>query len=289
VLASSVEHPSVLSTLKQLERVGARVELLPVGADGRLELARAQAALGSDVALVSLMLANNETGVIQPVAELARAAHAAGAVVHCDAVQAAGRLPVEPRELDVDLLSLSGHKFGAGSGAGLLYIREGLPLAALAAGHQEGGRRAGTEAVGSHLAMAAALEGVERDRASNVDRLSALRQRLEAGLLALRGTRLLGGGVPRLCNTSNVCFEGAAGEALLVALDVAGIAASSGAACASGTLEPSHVLLAMGIERDFARSSLRFSLGPENTAEEIERLLAAIPPILEAARRADIG
>jgi cysteine desulfurase len=287
VLASAIEHPSVLSTLKQLDRVGARLQLLPVGAGGRLDLDRALAALGPDVALVSLMLANNETGVVQPVAELARAARAAGAGVHCDAVQAAGRLQVEPRELQVDLLSLSGHKFGAGMGSGLLYVRDGLSLAALAAGHQEGGRRAGTETVGSHLATAAALEAAERDRAADAERLSALRQRLEDGLLALPGTRLVGTDLPRLSNTANICFDGAAGEALVIALDLAGIAASSGAACASGTLEPSHVLLAMGIEPELARSSLRFSLGPGNTVQEIERLLDLFPPILEAARRAD--
>ncbi len=288
ILASAIEHPSVLSTLGQLARVGARVELLPVGVDGSVQLEQIPAKLGPDVALVSLMLANNETGVIQPVAELARAAHEVAAVVHCDAVQAAGRLPLEPRELGADLLSLSAHKFGGGPGAGLLYVRDGLPLAALAAGHQEGGRRAGTETVGSQLAMAAALEAAERDRASNVERISALRERLEAGLLALRGARSVGASAPRLCNTSNVCFEGASGEALVIALDVAGFAVSSGAACASGTLEPSHVLLAMGLEPEVARSSLRFSLGPSNTAEEIDRLLAAFPAILDAARRAEV-
>jgi cysteine desulfurase len=287
VLASAVEHPSVLATLEQVERVGARVELLPVGSDGVVDLEGARSALGSDVALVSLMLANNETGVIQPVAELARAAREAGALVHCDAVQAAGRLPIAPRELAVDLLSLSGHKFGAGLGAGLLYVRDGVPLAPLAAGHQEGGRRAGTEAVGGQLAMAVALEEVERERLPAVDGIVALRRRLEEGLLALPGCRLLGAAVPRLCNTANLCFEGAAGEALVIALDLAGIAASSGAACASGTLEPSHVLLAMGLSPELARSSLRFSLGPENTAAEIDGLLSVFPSILAAARRAD--
>ncbi|MHB8420574.1 MAG: cysteine desulfurase family protein [Myxococcales bacterium] len=286
VLASAVEHPSVLATLERMAKAGARVELLPVDAGGRVDLARARDALGPDVALVSCMLANNETGALQPVAELAALAHAAGAPVHCDAVQAAGRAPFGPADLGADLLALSGHKFGGGPGAGVLFVRDGVPLSPLAAGHQEGGRRAGTEDVGAIAALAAALAAAEAERPEGAARLLALRHRLEAGLRQL-GAHLVAEDAPRLCNTVNALFPGAPGEAVLIALDLEGIAASSGAACASGTLEPSHVLLAMGIPPALARSSLRFSLGPGNTAEEIDVLLAKLPALLEAARRSD--
>ncbi|HUB05587.1 MAG TPA: aminotransferase class V-fold PLP-dependent enzyme [Myxococcales bacterium] len=286
LLASAIEHPSVLATLGQLAKVGARIELLPVDGDGRVNTVRATAALGPDVALVSCMLANNETGVLQPAAELAALAHGAGALFHCDAVQAAGRLPVPPADLGADLLTLSGHKFGAGTGAGMLFVRDGVPLAPVVAGHQEGGRRSGTEDVPALAALAAALAAAEAERPEATARLLALRSRLEAGLLAL-GATIVAERPQRLCNTVNAIFAGASGEALLIALDVAGIAASSGAACASGTLEPSHVLLAMGVPASSARSSVRFSLGPGNTAEEIDRLLGELPPLLDAARRSE--
>ncbi len=286
VLVSAIEHPSVLQTAAQLARAGAQVELLPVGADGRLDLDRARGALGPDVALAALMLANNETGAVQPVAEFAREVRAHGAIFHCDAVQAAGRIDARPAALGADLLAISGHKLGAGTGAGVLFVRDGVPIAPIAAGHQEGGRRAGTEDVPSCAAFAAAFAAAEAERSIAAPRLAALRDRLEAGLRAVPDATFAAS-EPRLPNTVNACFRGAAGEALLIALDLEGIAASSGAACASGTLEPSHVLLAMGVPPEVARGSLRFSLGPGNTEAEVDAVLALLPDIVRAAREAD--
>ncbi len=288
VLLSAVEHPSLLATADRLVSLGAHVERLPVGHDGRIDLDRARAAMGSDVLLVSLMLANNETGALQPVAEVAEAAHACGALLHCDAAQAAGRAEVKPAALGADLLSLSGHKLGAGHGAGLLWVRREIPLLGLAAGHQEGGRRAGTEDVPACAAFAAALAAAEAERPRAVPRMARLQERLEVVLRAASWAGTVASReVPRLPNTTCVCFREATGEAVLIALDLAGIAASSGPACASGTLAPSHVLLAMGLPETLARNSVRFSWGPETTEDDIDRLLAVLPGIVKAAAEAD--
>ncbi|MHB1846577.1 MAG: cysteine desulfurase family protein [Deltaproteobacteria bacterium] len=283
VAVSSIEHPSVLKTAEALRAVGALPRLLPVDPQGLV----CDESFDADTALASVMLANNETGVLQPVQDLAARARALGALFHCDAVQAAGRLPVRPRELGVDLLTLSGHKLGAGPGAGVLYVRDGVRLRPLAAGHQEDGRRAGTEDVAAILALAAAFEAAEREREAEAERQLALRLRLEEGLCRLPGAFVVGARAPRLSNTVSACLPGASGEGMLIALDLAGIAASSGAACASGTLEPSHVLLAMGLEPAVARSALRFSLGRETTAAELDALLSLLPDIVLRSREAE--
>jgi cysteine desulfurase len=287
--ATAIEHPSLLATLRQLEQLGAPLSLLPVTTEGVVDLEAAAVHLDPPTRLVAAMLANNETGVLQPVGALADLAHAAGAWLLCDAVQAVGRIAVKPTQLGADLLSLSGHKFGAGPGFGLLYVRTGLPLAPIIAGHQERERRGGTENVAAICAAAAALEAVDADRERQATRQLALRERLEAGLLALPGVSIHGARTPRLPNTVSACFARAEGEALVIALDLEGIAVSTGAACASGSLEPSHVLLAMGLSAQHAASSLRFSLGPDSTPDEVDRLLGVLPAILESARRANVA
>ncbi len=285
IAASALEHPSVGGAALALRAAGAEPRTFPATALGIAD--PELAGLHRRDCLASLMLANNETGVLQPVAGLAEAAHAAGVLVHCDASQAAGRVPVRPRELGADLLSISGHKLGAGLGAGALYVREGVRLAPLGPGHQEDGRRAGTEDVPSIVALAAALEAAVREQGEEGARQCALRERLERGLRAIPNALLVGEAAPRLPNTVSACFPGASGEGMLIALDLEGIAASSGAACASGTLEPSHVLLAMGLEPSMARSALRFSLGRESTVEDIDRLLALLPEIVRRSRDAE--
>jgi cysteine desulfurase len=287
--ATAIEHPSLLASLHQIERLGASVSLLPVTPDGVVDLGAARARIAPGTRLVAAMLANNETGAIQPVAELAELAHSAGARVLCDAVQAAGRVPLRPEALGADLLTLSGHKFGAGPGFGLLYVRPGLRIEPMVAGHQERERRGGTENVAAICAAAAALEAVEADRERQSTVQATLRDRLQAGLRMLPGVSIHSASVARLCNTVSARFEGAEGEALVIGLDLEGVAVSTGAACASGSLEPSHVLRAMGLSAVEAASSLRFSLGSRTTATDIDRLLVLLPPILEAARRANVA
>jgi cysteine desulfurase len=287
--ASAIEHPSLLATFRQVERLGAPFALLPVTAEGVIDLEAASTRLATRTRLVAAMLANNETGVIQPVREVADLAHSAGAWLLCDAVQAAGRLSIQPGPLGADLLTLSGHKFGAGPGFGLLYVRPGLPLAPMIAGHQERERRGGTENVAAICAAAAALAAVDSERERQATRQQQLRERLEAGLRALPGISIHGAGAIRLPNTVSARFAGAEGEALVIALDLEGIAVSTGAACASGSLEPSHVLLAMGLSPEESASSLRFSLGSDTTAAEVDRLLAVLPGIVASARRANVA
>ncbi len=288
LLASAVEHASVLKILEACARLypGIQVEQLPVDAQGRLDLARAERALGPDVALVSLMLANNETGVLQPVAALSLLARTHGVLVHCDAAQALAKVPVALSELPVDLLTAGAHKFGGGLGCGLLFVRKGLELPALLPGHQELGRRGGTENVAAISAAAAALEAQLDALPESQRRVEALRDRFEAELLKrVEGLHVNGPPAPRLPGTSNLLFEGADGQALVIALDLAGISASTGAACASGTLEPSHVLLAMGLPPERAAASVRFSLGSTTTDAEIDRVLEVLPPLVEQVRR----
>jgi cysteine desulfurase len=287
IWASAIEHPSVMGALRQLASLpGLTTGLLAVQSDGRLDLTAAEPLIGKQTQLVSLMLANNETGVLQPVRELAELAHATGALMHCDATQAAGKLPISPRQLGVDLLSLGGHKFGAGPGFGLLYVRAGLVLEPLFPGHQQDGRRAGTENVAAIAAAAAALRAANAQLTETMPRLTRLRDRLQAGLLArIDGSWVNGADAARLCNTLSVGFEGTEGEALVIALDLEGIAASSGAACASGTLEPSGVLLAMGQDPARASAAVRFSLGPGTSEVEIDLVLEVMPAIVAANRR----
>lgn len=288
LLVSAIEHSSVLKTADALawERGDLVIERLPVTADGRLDVGAAGARLSDDVLLVSLMLANNETGVLQPVRELALLARAHGIAVHCDVTQVLGRLPFALADTGADLVSAGAHKFGGGLGTGFLVVTDGAPLSPLLPGHQENGRRGGTENVASIAAATAALAAIVPSLTETAARTAALRDHLERGLLAkIPGTTVNGAGATRLPNTTSLSFAGADGEAVLIALDVAGIAASSGAACASGTIEPSHVLLAMGQTRRAAGHAVRFSLGSSNTTADIEAVLAVMPDLVEAVRR----
>jgi cysteine desulfurase len=286
VVVSSVEHEAVLMTAKALARRGRPVTILPVDRNGLVSPAEFEAALGADVALVSVIAANNETGVIQPVAELARMARASGALCHTDAVQAVGKIPVDVAALGVDLLSLAAHKFGGPKGVGALWIRRGTPLAGvITGGRQERNRRAGTENVPAIVGAGAAARLARSGLAAESARVSALRDRLEAGILAaVPGTSVNGGGAPRVPNTTNIAFDRVEAESLLIALDLEGIAVSTGSACSSGTLEPSHVLRAMGLPHGRVQSSIRFSLGRTTTDEEIDRTLAVLPAVVRRLR-----
>ena len=286
LVVSAVEHEAVLNTAKAIGRRGRPVTILPVDADGLVTAAALEVALGHDVALVSIITANNETGVIQPVAALATLARRSGALCHTDAVQAVGKIPVDVAALGVDLLSLAAHKFGGPKGVGALWIRRGTPLAAVVTGgRQERNRRAGTEnvpaIVGMGVAARLALSGLAADAA----RIGGLRDRLEAGILEkVPGTRVNAAGAARVPNTTNIAFERVEAESLLIALDLEGIAVSTGSACSSGTLEPSHVLRAMGFPHGRVQSSIRFSLGSTTTPDEIDHVLAVLPAIVQRLR-----
>jgi cysteine desulfurase len=282
VVTSAVEHPAVLNTCAHLTSRGFEVTVLPVDRAGQVDPEDLKRAVRPETRLVTVMHANNETGVVQPVQELAAIAHEARAAFHCDAVQTAGRIPVNVRELAVDLLSVSGHKFGAPKGAGALYVRKGVePEALLYGGHHERDRRAGTENVPgiAALGQAAALQ-------QNWDSLAYLRDRLDRGILErVPAARLNGANAERIPNTTNIRFDGIEGEAMVIALDLRGFAVSSGSACSSGAVEPSHVLLAMGLSAEEARSSVRFSLGPGNRAEEVDALIEAVAESAAHLRR----
>jgi cysteine desulfurase len=265
-----VEHPAVLNTCAQTENV----TWLPVDRDGRIDPHDVQSALRADTVLITIMHANNETGVLQPIEEIAEIAHNAGVVFHTDAVQTLGRVPVDVQALGVDMLSLSGHKFGAPKGVGALYVKSGTRLQPiLFGGRHERERRAGTENVPGAIALGRAATLDTSAWAS----LSELRDRLEQNVLAqIPGAVVNGAAAPRLANTTSIRFEGVEGEAMVIALDLRGFAVSSGSACSSGAVEPSHVLLAMGMSRENARSSVRFSLGPGNTASQVDALVEAV-------------
>jgi cysteine desulfurase len=287
LVVTAVEHPCVLSLARALGREGIPITVVPVDRRGEVEPAAFEAALGPDVALACAMRANNETGVVLPVPELARLAHAAGAPLLCDAVQAAGRIPLGIGELEADLLALTGQKLGGPRGAGLLWIRPGLRLSPLVGGEQERGRRGGTENLPGVAGLAAAVQAAFAGQPALAGRLEPLRDRLEAGLLAaVPGARVNGAGAPRLPNTSSITFPGADAEALLMALDLEGLCASAGAACHSGSTTPSGVLLALGLTEAEARSTVRLSLGWTTTAAEIDEALALVPPIVERVREA---
>jgi cysteine desulfurase len=288
VIVTAVEHEAVINTAKALARGGSvRVTVLPVNADGVVSPAALEKELGPDVALVSVMAANNETGVLQPVAQLAALARSHGALVHTDAVQAVGKIPVDVTSLGVDLLSLTGHKFGGPKGAGALWIRRGTKLTnVITGGRQERNRRAGTENVPSLVALGVAARVARARLAETTARVAALRDRLERGVLdSIPGCVVNGGGAARVPNTTNISFDRVEAESLLIALDLEGIAVSTGSACSSGTLEPSHVLRAMNLAPRRVQGSLRFSLGPATTEEEIDRVLHVLPRVVERVRR----
>jgi len=287
IVTTGIEHEAVLTTARALEREGWTVEVVAVGESGVLSPAALEPRLTRETALVSVMHANNEVGTIQPIAELAALAHAHGALFHTDAVQSVGKVPVSVSALGVDLLSLSGHKFGGPKGTGALWIRRGVRLGAQATGgRQERNRRAGTENVPSlvGLGVAARLARAKLDTASVS--IGRLRDRLEAGILSgVAGTVVNGDRDRRVPNTTNIGFEGLEAESLLIALDLEGVAVSTGSACSSGSLEPSHVLRAMGLPSQRARNSLRFSLGAETTAEEIDFVVGVLPALVAKLRR----
>lgn len=286
LIASSIEHEAVLNTLKAMARRGFRTTLLPVGESGVVSPDALRAALTDDTALVSVMHANNEIGTIQPVAELSQMAKARGALMHTDAVQSAGKIPVDVKALGVDLLSLSAHKFHGPKGIGAIWIRRGVRLHPVATGgKQERGRRAGTENVAGIVGMGVAAEIARAKMAEEGARLAALRDRLEEGILrTVPGTVVNGGLSPRVPNTTNISFDRVEAESLLIALDLEGIAVSTGSACSSGTLEPSHVLRAMGFPPHRTQNSIRFSLGASNTEADVDRVIALMPGIVEKLR-----
>jgi cysteine desulfurase len=287
IVTTGIEHEAVLATLKALEREGWTVEVLPVGDRGVLSPSALEPRLGKDVALVSVMHANNEVGTVQPVADLAALAHEHGALFHTDAVQSVGKIPVSVARLGVDLLSLSGHKFAGPKGTGALWIRRGVRLVAqMTGGRQERNRRAGTENVPALIGLGVAARLAQTSLAASAASIGALRDRLESGILAaVPGAVVNGDREARVPNTSNVSFEGIEAESLLIALDLEGVAVSTGSACSSGSLEPSHVLRAMGLPTARARNSLRFSLGSGTTAEEVDFVIGILPPLVAKLRR----
>jgi len=287
VITTAVEHSATLKYCAFLERQGVDITYLPVDGSGRLELDQLRAAIRAETALVSVMWANNETGVLFPIAEVAEICRAKGVPCHTDAVQAAGKVPLDVRLAPVDYLSLSAHKLYAPKGVGALYIRRGVKYQPyLIGGSQERGRRGGTENVAGIVAFGQAAEVARAKLESDSARIRALRDKLEQQILsAIPGVRRNGAAEPRLPNTANLSFEGVEAEGILLMLDQEGICASSGSACTTGSLEPSHVLRAMGVPGDRARGSLRFSLGRFSSAEEVDRLLQVLPGIIAKLRQ----
>ena len=286
LIASAIEHEAVLNTLRALTRRGWTTTLLPVDVSGVVAPERLRAAITSGTALVSVMHANNEIGTIQPIAELAAIAHEYGALMHTDAVQSAGKIPVDVRALGVDLLSLSAHKFNGPKGAGVLWIKRGTRMQpTVTGGKHERNRRAGTENVPAIVGLGVAAQLAVSKLPAEAARVAALRDRLEAGILGgVPGTAVNGGGSPRVPNTTNISFDRVEAESLLIALDLEGIAVSTGSACSSGTLEPSHVLKAMGLPTHRTQNSLRFSLGLFSTDAEVDRVVDVLPRLVEKLR-----
>lgn len=282
VVTSTVEHPSTLLLLKHLEAQGAHVTYVPVDMQGQLEMACLERAVDSGTALVTLMWANNETGVLFPVEQVAAIAHRNGALFHTDAVQAAGKIPLDLSRVPADLLSLSGHKLHGPKGIGALFVRKGIKLPPLFFGHQERGRRGGTENVPAIVGLGVACTLAQDGMGDELTRVMALRDKLEAAILAkIPFTRVNGAGAKRVPNTTNICFAGANGEMLLDRLDKAGIFASSGAACTAGGSAPSHVLTAMGLEQEAAMDSVRFSLSRYTTDSMIDQALEVLQAVVQ--------
>ncbi|HUR19822.1 MAG TPA: cysteine desulfurase family protein [Vicinamibacterales bacterium] len=290
LVTSAIEHEAVLATCAVLERRGWRVTRLAVGRSGMVSPADVEAALAAApgcAALVSIMHANNEIGTLQPIAEIAAIARTHGALCHTDAVQTVGKIPVSVSALGVDLLSLSGHKFGGPKGTGALWLRRGLRLQAQqTGGKQERSRRAGTENVAGLAGLGAAADYARATLEEHMAQVARLRDRLEHGIVSgVSRTEVNGERSQRVPNTTNISVEGVEAELLLMALDLDGIAVSTGAACSSGSLEPSHVLKAMGLPSARARTSLRFSLGPATTEQEIDDVIARLPALVDKLRR----
>jgi len=286
VVTSAVEHHAVLHTCQALEQAGHRIDYLPVNEDGQVELDAAARVLTSQTDLLSVMFANNETGVVNPVVELAELARERGVLIHTDAVQALGKVPLNLKKLGVDLASFAAHKVYGPKGVGFLYVRRGTPLApVLTGGHQERGLRPGTENVAGIVGMAEAValvcEAVEKEKA----RLSELRDRLERSICQRLGAvKVNGQAAPRVANTSSLSFDAVEGESLVLALDLEGICVSSGSACTTGAPEPSHVLKAMGVPPRLAQGTIRISLGLNTTAEEIDRTVETLEKVVQKLR-----
>ncbi|MBQ7778678.1 MAG: cysteine desulfurase NifS [Oscillibacter sp.] len=285
IISTAFEHHAVLHTLQKLEKEGFSVTLLDVHENGLVTAEQVADVIREDTCLVTIMYANNEIGTIQPIAEIGALCRQRGVLFHTDAVQAVGHLPINVREQNIDLLSFSGHKFRGPKGVGVLYARRGVALTnVIEGGAQEWGKRAGTENIPAIMGMAAALEEASAHRSESGKRLSVLRDRLIEGLSQIPHSAVNGDTRSRLPGNVNFCFEGIEGESLLLLLDDKGICASSGSACTSGSLDPSHVLLAIGRPHEVAHGSLRLSLGEENTAEEVEYIIAAVTEVVAYLR-----
>ena len=287
MISSPLEHPAVRASLEALAAEGFAVRLVPVQLDGSLDLAALGRLLDEQTALVTLQMANHELGHLYPIPQIAGLVHEAGALLHTDAVQAAGKVPIDVATLGADLLTLSGHKMYGPKGAGAVYLRRGIELDPLVlGGHQERERRGGTENVAAIVGLGAACAIARREQAAWAEKVTVLRDRLETGALTIPGAQRFGGD-PRVPGTTNLGFAGVEGELVLAGLDLAGVAVSTGAACTSGSLDPSPVLLALGLDRQTALTAVRFSLGRETTPQEIDHVLAVLPEIVERVRRVD--
>ena len=285
LITTAFEHHAVLHTMKALEKQGFTVTYLDVHSDGVVRLSDVAAAITDDTALVSVMMVNNEIGTIQPIAEIAKLCQDKGVLFHTDAVQAVGHIPVDVKALGVDMLSLAAHKFHGPKGVGALYCRKGIrPEILIQGGAQERGRRGGTENMPGIVGMAAALKEAVSNLNADMVYVTALRERLIEGLSQIPHSRLNGSRNLRCPGTVNFCFEGIEGESLLLWLDAKGVAASSGSACTSGSLDPSHVLLALGLPHEIAHGSLRLSLSADNTEEEVAHILKVVPEVVEYLR-----
>ena len=285
LITTAFEHHAVLHTMKALEKQGFTVTYLDVHSDGVVRLSDVAAAITDDTALVSVMMVNNEIGTIQPIAEIAKLCQEKGVLFHTDAVQAVGHIPVDVKALGVDMLSLAAHKFHGPKGVGALYCRKGIrPEILIQGGAQERGRRGGTENMPGIVGMAAALQEAVSNLNADMVYVTALRERLIEGLSQIPHSHLNGHRDLRCPGTVNFCFEGIEGESLLLWLDAKGVAASSGSACTSGSLDPSHVLLALGLPHEIAHGSLRLSLSADNTEEEVAHILKVVPEVVEYLR-----
>jgi cysteine desulfurase len=286
IITTKVEHPAVLNTCKYLAKEGFEVTYLDVDSDGMIDLGELKKSIRDETILISIMYANNETGVIFPIGEIGDIARERGVTFHTDAIQAVGKLPLDMKSLNVDLLSISGHKIYGPKGVGALFTRRGTRLVpVIHGGHHERNRRGGTENVAGIVGLGVACEVAVRNMEKETAHLKMLVERIEKGFLEkVEHVQINGVNSPRLPNTTNISFSFIEGESILLGLDMYNIAASSGSACTSGSLEPSHVLLAMGTSHELSHGSIRFSLGCSNTVEEVDKLLEVMPPIVERMR-----
>ena len=285
IISTAFEHHAILHTLQALQKEGFEVTLLDIPADGVVTAQQVKEAIRPDTCLVSVMFANNEIGTVMPIAEIGEICHEAGVLFHTDAVQAVGHLPIDVQAMHIDMLSCSAHKFHGPKGVGALYVRRNIPLTnVIHGGAQERGKRAGTENIPGICGAAAALEEICGKMEENTAKLTAMRDKLIEGIMQIPHTVLNGDAKRRLPNNVNVCFEGIEGESMLLWLDAKGIAASSGSACTSGSLDPSHVLLALGRPHEIAHGSLRLSLSDYNTMEEMDYILETLPGVIQYLR-----